>query len=76
MVAKKDTAHGDFSVKPSRAERGDTVTITTKPDEGYQVDEVTATKSSGGSIKVTTRAMASTPSPCPQRSLCSGHLQT
>ena len=53
MVAKKDTAHGDFSVKPSRAERGDTVTITTKPDEGYQVDEVTATKSSGGSIKVT-----------------------
>lgn len=45
--------HGTVTVKPSRAEKGDTVTITTKPDEGYQVGKVTVTDRNGSTIKVT-----------------------
>ena len=49
----KDTENGSYTVRPSRAERGDTVTITTKPDEGYQVGKVTVTDKNGDTIKVT-----------------------
>lgn len=45
--------HGTVTVKPSRAEKGDTVTITAKPDKGYQVGEVTVTDKNGNTIKVT-----------------------
>lgn len=48
-----DTDHGTVTVKPSRAEKGDTVTITAKPDEGYQVGEVTVTDKNGDPVKVT-----------------------
>ena len=47
------TDHGTVTVKPSRAEKGDTVTITAKPDEGYQVGKVTVTDKNGDTIKVT-----------------------
>ena len=45
--------HGTVTVKPSRAEKGDTVTITAKPEEGYQVGKVTVTDKNGSTIKVT-----------------------
>lgn len=48
-----DTDHGTVTVKPSRAEKGDTVTITAKPDEGYQVSKVTVTDKNGDPVKVT-----------------------
>ena len=48
----KDTENGSYTVRPSRAERGDTVTITTKPDEGYQVGKVTVTDKNGDTVKV------------------------
>lgn len=48
-----DIDHGTVTVKPSRAERGDTVTITAKPDEGYQVGKVTVTDKNGDPVKVT-----------------------
>lgn len=48
-----DIDHGTVTVKPSHAEKGDTVTITAKPDKGYQVGEVTVTDKNGDTIKVT-----------------------
>ena len=51
----KDTENGNYTVRPSRAEKGDTVTITAKPDEGYQVGKVTVTDESGSTIKVTNK---------------------
>ena len=50
-----DIDHGTITVKPSRAEKGDTVTITAKPDKGYQVDKVTVTDKNGDTVKVTDR---------------------
>ena len=47
-----DIDHGTVTVKPSRAEKGDTVTITANPDEGYQVGKVTVTDKNGDTIKV------------------------
>lgn len=44
--------HGSVAVKPSRAEQGDTVTITAKPDTGYQVGRVTVTKANGDPVAV------------------------
>ena len=37
----------------STAKKGDTVTITVKPDEGYEIDKVTVTDSKGNQITVT-----------------------
>ena len=37
----------------SNARKGDTVTITVKPDAGYEIDKVTVTDSKGNSITVT-----------------------
>ena len=37
----------------STAKKGDTVTITVKPDEGYEIDKVTVTDSKGNTINVT-----------------------
>ncbi len=48
-----NTDHGTVTVKPSRAEKGDTVTITAKPDEGYQVGKITVTDKNGDPVKVT-----------------------
>lgn len=47
------TDHGTVTVRPTRAESGQTVTITTKPDEGYQVGKVTVTRANGTTVAVT-----------------------
>lgn len=47
------TEHGAVTVKPGRAEKGDTVTITARPDAGYRVGEVTVTDKNGDPVKVT-----------------------
>ena len=47
--------HGDVSVSPKRADKGDTVTITVDPDKGYEVDEVIVTDKDGDSIRVKDR---------------------
>ena len=44
--------NGSISVSPSRAERGDTVTITIDPDEGYELDSLTVRDSRGDRISV------------------------
>ena len=42
--------NGSIRISPSRAERGDTVTITVDPDEGYELDTLTVTDSNGNRI--------------------------
>ena len=44
--------HGDVTVRPSRAERGETVTITVEPDTGYELDDLIVTDSDGDEIFV------------------------
>ena len=48
------TDNGSVTVSNgSTAKKGDTVTITVKPDAGYEIDKVTVTDSKGNSITVT-----------------------
>lgn len=44
---------GSISVSPRSAEKGDTVTITVKPDDGYVLDELTVTARNGGEVDLT-----------------------
>ena len=46
---------GTVSVTPSRPERGDTVTVKPKPDEGYELDSITVTDRDGKSVEVTAK---------------------
>ena len=52
-VSVEDSKNGSVSVSPKRAEKGDTVTITVKPDKGYELDELTVTDKNGDKIKLT-----------------------
>ena len=51
-VSVEQSSGGAIRVNPTRAERGDTVTITADPDTGYELNRVTVTNSSGGEIDV------------------------
>ena len=53
IVSVDKTTHGKVTVSPSRADKGDTVTITVKPDKGYELDELTVTDKNGDKIKLT-----------------------
>ena len=54
-VSVEDTDHGSIRVSPTRAERGDTVTITVDPDTGYELDELIVTDRDGDEISVRDR---------------------
>lgn len=45
--------NGSVTVSPKRAEKGDTVTITVKPNEGYELNKLVVTGKNGGEIKLT-----------------------
>lgn len=45
--------NGSVTVSPKRAEKGDTVTITVKPNEGYELDKLVVTGKNGDEIKLT-----------------------
>jgi len=45
--------NGSVTVSPKRAEKGDTVTITVKPNEGYELDKLVVTDKNGDSIRLT-----------------------
>ena len=47
--------HGTVTVSPKRADKGDTVTITVKPNKGYELDELTVTDANGNEISVRSR---------------------
>lgn len=48
--------NGSVSVSPKNASKGTTVTITVKPDKGYEVDEIIVTDSKGNELKVTRKS--------------------
>ena len=45
--------HGTVTVSPKSARKGAAVTITVKPDDGYELDGLTVTDASGKAVKVT-----------------------
>ena len=49
-VTVEDTDNGSIRVSPSRASRGQTVTITVDPDEGYELDRLVVRDSDGDRI--------------------------
>lgn len=51
-VSVENNKHGTVTVSPKRADKGDTVTITVKPDNGYELDELTVTDKDGDTVKL------------------------
>ena len=51
-VSAGKTENGKLTVDPANAAAGETVTITVKPDSGYQLDEITVKDKDGNTIKV------------------------
>ena len=49
----KNIDNGSVTVSPKSASSGRTVTITVKPDEGYELDELTVTDKNGDEIELT-----------------------
>ena len=52
-ITAPDAGHGTVTVSPSRASRGDTVTLTVRPDEGYELAGLTVTDANGDEVDVT-----------------------
>ena len=51
-VSTGKTENGKLTVDPANAAEGDKVTVTVKPDSGYQLDEITVKDKDGNTIKV------------------------
>ena len=49
----KDIRNGEVTANRHYAERGDTVTITVKPDDGFKLDDLTVTDKNGKELKLT-----------------------
>lgn len=54
-VSAPSVKHGDVTVSPKNASKGDTVTITVKPDDGFKLDDLTVTDKNGKELKLTDR---------------------
>ena len=52
-VSTPSAKNGDVTVSPKNASKGDRVTITVKPDSGYEVGSVTVLDSKGNELKLT-----------------------
>lgn len=52
-VAVADTEHGAVAVRPRYAERGQTVTVTVTPDDGYVLETLTVTDKNGNAVELT-----------------------
>ena len=52
-ISVADTANGTVTLSPKTASKGDTVTITVRPDDGYALDAVTVTDQDGNSLDLT-----------------------
>jgi hypothetical protein len=50
MVSISTVSDGTFTVSPTYAKKGDTVTITAKPDEGYMLDTLTVKNNAGDTV--------------------------
>ena len=53
VTAPDTTENGSVTVSPKNATKGSTVTVTIKPDDGYQLDKLTVADAKGGTISVT-----------------------
>jgi len=51
-VSAKDVENGKVKIDPSKAEAGDTVTITVTPEKGYEIDKVKVTDRDGNKISI------------------------
>ena len=51
-VSVPSTPHGTVTVNPSTASKGETVTITTKPSEGYELGSIEVLDKNGDSLKL------------------------
>ena len=49
----EDIRNGTVTANRRYAERGDTVTITVKPDDGFKLDDLTVTEKNGNELKLT-----------------------
>ena len=52
-VSAPSAKNGDVTVSPKNASKGDRVTVTVKPDSGYEVGSVTVLDSKGNALKLT-----------------------
>lgn len=52
-VSVPSVKNGDVTVSPKNASRGTTVTVTVKPDSGYELDTITVKDASGKNVKLT-----------------------
>ena len=52
-VSTPSAKNGDVTVSPKNASKGDRVTITVKPDSGYEIGSVTVLDSKGNELKLT-----------------------
>ena len=53
VTAPSKTENGSVTVSPKNAAKGSTVTVTVKPDDGYQLGRLTVTDAKGGTVAVT-----------------------
>ena len=53
VTAPGTTENGSVTVSPKNATKGSTVTVTVKPDDGYQLDKLTVADAKGNTISVT-----------------------
>ena len=51
----EDIRNGTVTANRRYAERGDTVTITVKPDDGFKLDDLTVTDKNGNELKLTNK---------------------
>lgn len=52
-VSVPSAKNGDVTVSPKNASKGDRVTVTVKPDSGYEIGSVTVLDSKGNELKLT-----------------------
>jgi len=60
-VTVEQPAHGTVTASRANASSGSTVTLTVTPDNGYVLDTLTVIDSRGNELKLTSKAMESTP---------------
>ena len=52
IISVSSASHGTVRVNPGRAEKGDEVTVTAIPDEGYVLQSLTVTDKDGDTVRV------------------------
>ena len=55
-VSVSSGKHGEVTASPKTASKGTTVTLTVKPDKGYELDKLTVTDKNGDTVKLTKKS--------------------